>query len=85
MDIATDEDLPVVSDHEGEDLDELNIPRFDDLFPSEDRNADENVTLTEEQLERIRLNREKANRRRQAKLQQTTETTTGMVIPFLHF
>ncbi|KAI4468571.1 timeless interacting-related [Holotrichia oblita] len=76
MDLVTGEDQPIVSDHEGEDLDELNIPQFDDLFPAEDRNADENATLTEEQLERIRYNKEKANRRLQAKLQQTTETIT---------
>ncbi|GJQ66412.1 hypothetical protein Trydic_g4426 [Trypoxylus dichotomus] len=70
MDLVFDDDQPITNEHEEELVNEISEPQFDDLFPSvENREVEEFPSLTEEQLERIRINKEKANHLRQEKLQ----------------
>ncbi|KRT84103.1 hypothetical protein AMK59_813, partial [Oryctes borbonicus] len=76
MDLIFDEDQPIRSDHEEERLNDASIPQFDDLFPpNENTEVQEPPTLTEEQLERIRINKVKANRLRQEKLRINNKDT----------
>lgn len=74
-DLIFDEEQPIQNDDEADTLNEAPISENNDIFSQ--INTEIPSGLTEEQLERIRINKEKANRLRLERLQK--ENASGEI------